>query len=83
MSEPDNFVFSELLTGFRIELGELFNATAREMEDLGFTPQRVKCRLLAAVIADAFDTCLANGLSVEQAAKFVSDVVNERLRSHQ
>lgn len=83
MSKSGNFVFSQLLTGFRIEFGELFNATAREMEDRTFTLQRVKCRLLAAVIADAFDTYLANGLSVEKAAEFISDVVNERLRSYQ
>jgi hypothetical protein len=79
---PDSFAFHQLLTDFRIELGELFNETAREMEAQGFTPQRVKCRLLAAIISDAFETAIFGGATPEQAAEFFSDVINERIRSH-
>jgi hypothetical protein len=52
------------------------------MEAQGFTPQRVKCRLLAAIISDAFETAIFGGATPEQAAEFFSDVINERIRSH-
>jgi hypothetical protein len=82
-TDPDKFTFDQLRTGFRVEVGSAFDQIAKEMADRGFESNRVERALLGALIADAFDTMIAGGATLEETADFFSAAVNERIMSHQ
>ena len=82
MTEPSNFVLSQLTTGFRDELHALLAQSWLECTRQGFSETRTERALLFSALTELFDLAV-EGMGAEETAAFVSAVVNERLRSHQ
>ena len=47
-----------------------------------FEPQRIERALISSALSGLFDLAVEN-MGVEECARFISAVVNERLKSHQ
>jgi hypothetical protein len=81
VSERNILVFSKLLTNFRSELYELLGTSWCACVHQGFDQHRVERALISSALSEVFDLA-AESLGPEETARFVSAVVNERLRSH-
>jgi hypothetical protein len=53
--EPDNFVFSRLLTSFQAELYELMGTSWCQCVRQGFEPHRVERALVSSALSEIFD----------------------------
>jgi hypothetical protein len=82
MSEPSNFVLSQLTTGFRDELHALLALSWLECTRQGFSETRTERALLSSALSEVFDLAVES-MGPEESARFVSAVVNERLKSFQ
>jgi hypothetical protein len=82
MSEPTNFVLSQLCAGLRDELHALLAMTWLECDRQGFGESRIERALLSSALSEVFDLAVES-IGPEETARFVSDVCNERLKSNQ
>jgi hypothetical protein len=80
--EPNNFVFSRLLTDFRNKLYELLGASWCQCVHQGFEPVRVESALVSSALTELLDLAIES-IGPEETARFVSAITNERLKSHQ
>jgi hypothetical protein len=80
--EPNNFVFSRLLTSFQAELYELMGTSWCQCVRQGFEPHRVERALVSSALSEIFDLAVES-MGPEECVRFISVVANERLKSHQ
>jgi hypothetical protein len=80
--QPDNFVFNQLISGFVNELHELLGNSWCECTHHGFDKDRIERALLLNTLTKICDLAI-EGMGPEECARFISAVVNERLKSHQ
>ncbi len=82
MSERDTFRFSQLLTSFTDSLHELLGSSWCACVHQGFDQHRVEHALVSSALSEIFDLAVES-MGPEETARFISAVVNERLKSHQ
>jgi hypothetical protein len=83
MSEkPDTFLFNQLLSGFRSELYELLGTAWADCVRQGFDQTKVERAIVSTALSEIFDLAVES-LGPEECARFISAVVNERLKTHQ
>jgi hypothetical protein len=69
--EPDNFVFSQLLTGFVDELHELLGTSWCECIRQGFEQHRVERALISSALSEIFDLAVES-IGPEECARTLS-----------
>jgi hypothetical protein len=80
--QPDNFIFNRLTSDFVDELHDLLGNAWCECTHHGFDKDRTERALLLNMLMMICDLAI-EGMGPEECARFVSKVVNERLKAHQ
>jgi hypothetical protein len=73
--------FSQLMSGFSDGLDALLCLTWCAGQDQGFEPHQVECALTRVALTKLIDLAIKN-MGPEEAATFISAVVNERLKAN-
>jgi hypothetical protein len=81
-AKPDTFLFNQLLTGFRDQLHEAFGTAWCDCVRHGFDQTKVERAIVSTALTEIFDLAVES-LGPEETARFISAVVNERLKSNQ
>jgi hypothetical protein len=81
-SKPAAFLLSDLLDGLRCDLYELVGTAWCECVHQGLDQDQAERALLSSALSEIFDLAVES-MGSEECARFISAVVNERLKSHQ